>query len=234
MNYWTRRRWASLIVHVLFVTVPFTLSTASALLFWKAMFGKWELAMPMVAVIEVLALVGLVLFVLRIESPFTSLRHLLPFISIVPLGRELYLLLAHNDPWIAWSLTVLATLILVIISWQCFRTIERLFIDPIAAAREKAREQVATFTRTLAQLEEMNVIVDGFVRERLEYHAPTITAARVFHQEPVFPEATQALAKTTEAPIVRAYECPNCGSELTLGAYGAAKRHGHCNACKES
>jgi hypothetical protein len=133
------------------------------------MFNSWVLAVPMVAVIEVLALVGLALFILRIESPFTGLRHLLPFISIVPLGRELYLLLMHNDPWVAWSLTVLATLVLVVISWQCFRTIERLFIDPLDAAREKARAQVATFTRTLAQLEEMNGIVDGFVRERLEY-----------------------------------------------------------------
>jgi len=178
VQHWTKRRWASLIVHVLFVTVPFTISTVSALLFWKAMFNSWGLAVPMVAVIEVLALIGLVLFILRIESPFTGLRHLLPFISIVPLGRELYLLLAHNDPWIAWSLTVLATLILVVISWQCFKTIERLFIDPIAAAREKAREQVATFTRTLAQLEEMNVIVDGFVRERLEYRKEVAVSVR--------------------------------------------------------
>ena len=103
-HYWTRRRWASLAIHVAFVSVPFTLSTVSALLFWHEMFGgKWELAVPMVAVIEVLALVGLVLFLTRIESPFVHLRHLLPFISIVPLGRELYFQLQGNAPIVAWS-----------------------------------------------------------------------------------------------------------------------------------
>lgn len=60
--------------------------------------------------------------------------------------------------------------------------------------------------------------------------APAFTAARVAHVE----EAVQVRLKTTEAIAKRVYECPHCGSELTLGAYGAAKRHGHCRACKEN
>jgi hypothetical protein len=60
-HYWTKRRKWSLGIHVAFVLVPFTLSTVSALLFWRAMFGGWWLAVPMVAVIEVLSLAGLVL-----------------------------------------------------------------------------------------------------------------------------------------------------------------------------
>lgn len=229
-HYWTRRRWASLIVHVLFVSVPFTLSTVSALLFWAAMFNdNWLLAVPMVAVIEVLSLIGLVLFLTRIESPFVYLRHLLPFISIVPLGRELYLQLRSNEPLVAWSLTITATTILVIISWQCFRTIEHLFISPVQAAKEKAREQIGALTVTLAQLDEMNGIVDGFVVDRMSYHAPSLTVARIAEQVPAFPEASQVQLATTKA---RVYECPSCGNELTLGAYGAAKRHGHCNGCK--
>lgn len=232
-QYWSRRRSLSLAIHVAFVSVPFTLSTVSALLFWRAMFGNWAFAVPMVAVIEVLSLVGLVLHLARIESPFVALRHLLPFISIVPLGRELYLQLAHNDPWVAWSLTVLATLVLVVIAWQCFRTIERLFIDPVTAAREKAHEQVSAIAVTMAQLGEMNDIIDGFVVDRMRYHAPTLTAARVAHDEPVTFGATQVQLTTTKATAPRVYECPKCGSELSLGAYGAAKRHGHCQACKE-
>lgn len=187
MTHWTTRRKASLAIHVAFVLVPFTLSTVSALLFWRAMFGGWWLAVPMVAVIEVLSLAGLVLFLTKIESPFVALRHLLPFISIVPLGRELYLLLRHNDAWVAWSLTVVATLVLVIIAWQCFRTIERLFIDPMEAAREKAHEQVAAFRLQLAQHEEMSLIVDNFVRERLDYHqgvAVTVSAPQPTTTQP--------------------------------------------------
>src|SRR5689334_14696055 len=110
-HYWTKRRKASLAIHVAFMLVPFTLSTVSALLFWRAMFGGWWLAVPMVAVIEVLSLAGLVLFLAKIESPFVALRHLLPFISIVPLGRELYLQLRQNDPLTAWGLTGISTLI---------------------------------------------------------------------------------------------------------------------------
>lgn len=230
-HYWTTRRKASLAIHVVFVLVPFTLSTVSALLFWRAMFGGWWLAVPMVAVIEVLSLAGLVLFLTKIESPFVALRHLLPFISIVPLGRELYLQLRQNDPLTAWGLTIVATLILVAIAWQCFRTIERLFISPVEAAREKAREQIGALSVTLAQLDEMNGIVDGFVVDRMRYHAPQLTAARVAHTEPATFGSSQVQTETNKA-TPRAYECPNCGSELSLGAYGAAVRHGSCKACK--
>lgn len=209
-TYWTRRRWASLIIHIAFVSVPFGISTVSALLFWRAMFQSWWLAVPMVAVIEVLSLIGLALFILHIESPFIVLRHLLPFISIIPLARELYLLLAHNDPWIAWSLTTLATIVLVIISWQCFRTIERLFIDPVVAAREKAHEQVAAFQRTLAQHKEMSVIVDSFVAERMHYHQSVTTV------QPLALESAAPVPLLSKTARVKAYALENGVSESTV------------------
>jgi len=167
MNHWTRKRKASLIIHGLFVSVPFTLSTVSAVLFWQTMFNSWLLAASMVAVLDVLALTGLVLCIARIPSPFVAMRHLLPVISVVPLGRELYLLLAHNDPWLAWSLTGLTTLILVVVAWQCFRTIEALWIDPVTAAREQAREQVSVLETKLAQLTVLSDAADNFAWRRL-------------------------------------------------------------------
>lgn len=234
MNHWTRRRWTSLAVHSGFVLIPFTLSTISALAFWYAMFDSWWFAVPMVAVVEVLALVGLVLYITSIESPFTHLRHLLPFISIVPLGREFYLQLRHNDAWLAWGLTILATLILVIIAWQCFKTIERLFIPPVEAAREKARAQIGALSVTLAQLNEMNGIVDGFVVDRMRYHAPSLTAARVADQaEYPKPKETRINAlpeSMNAAPMV----CPNCSAVLDAARWRAARRWGHCSKCKES
>lgn len=229
-HYWTKRRWTSLAVHVAFVSVPFTLSTISALIFWHDMFGGWGLAIPMVAVVELLSLVGLVLFLTRIESPFIYLRHLLPFISIIPLGREFYLQLRHNAPIVAWSLTVLATLILVIIAWQCFRTIERLFISPVEAAKEKAREQIGALSVTLAQLDEMNGIVDGFVVDRMRYHAPALIANQVAYPKPV-ETRIDAIPKSIDAvPTV----CPNCGASLDAARWRAARRWGHCSNCKEA
>ena len=77
----------------------------------------------MVSVVDVLALLGLVFYIAQIRSPFQFLRHLLPFVSILPLGLEMYALLAHNSLWIAVSVASVVTIILVVIAWQCFRTI---------------------------------------------------------------------------------------------------------------
>ena len=196
MKHWTRRRWASLGIHVAFVSVPFSLSTASALLFWRDMFQSWALAIPMVAVIEVLSLVGLILFLTRIESPFVAIRHLLPFISIVPLGREMYLLLAHNPPAVAWGLTALATGILVVIAWQCFGTIERLFMndpeivaqeqaDALAYARSHAHAQAAAMAQELAQAEATISILRTFAARHL------VDMAQGATQPMVAPAATE-------------------------------------------
>lgn len=227
MKDWSTKRRVSFVFHAIVVAIPFTVSTVSAALFWYSLFASWWLAVPMVVVVDMLALSGLVLYVLRIDSPFTALRHALPFISIVPLGIELYTLLAHNGNVIAGIVAAVASVILVAVAWQCFATIERLFIPSIEAARERAREQMQIVRVELARLEEMQSAADTFARERLNYHAP-VMAARVPEQVQAYPEPVQVLTETTKA----SYECPNCGTILSLGAYGSAKRYGHCKACK--
>jgi len=57
MNYWTFARKLSL----------------SALFFWQRLFASWFLAVPMVAVIDVPAMLGFALHIARIESPFVLL-----------------------------------------------------------------------------------------------------------------------------------------------------------------
>lgn len=229
MKHWTNKRKISLAIHAGVVLVPFGFSTVSAALFWHTLFDSWLLAVPMVGVVDMLALLGLVLFITGIASPFVWLRHLLPFISIVPLGVELYGALGQNGEVVAIAVATVATLILVGVAWQCFATIEALFIDPIEAAQEKARAQVSALGVTLAQLDVMNHVVDGFARERLAYHAP-VTLARP--AEPPMPALVSM--ETTKAIQAQAYECPNCGTQLTIGQYGAAKRYGKCAACKEA
>lgn len=207
MKQWTRTRRTSFIIHVAFVSVPFLASSISALLFWQSLFGDWLLAIPAVLVIDVLALTGLVLFIAGIPSPFVPLRRALPFVSIVPLGRELYLLLAHNSAWVAMPVTVLSVTVLTAIAWKCFATIEALFIDPVAAAREKAREQLTVLSVEMAQLTEKNAVVSDFVAA---WQRQTVTATlkeerpapalpqeqetpRDFTLEELFPELAEAI-----------------------------------------
>ncbi len=54
---------------------------------------------------------------------------------------------------------------------------------------------------------------------------------------PELPPAQEAphVQIQTSRPIEdRLYPCPNCGTELLLGAYGAAIRNRYCKACKNS
>ena len=141
MRHWTAKRKASFWVHAAFVSVPFVASTIAAGAFWGNLFGSYWLAVPMVAVVEVLALAGLVLYIARIPSPFWVLRRLLPFISIVPLSYELYGMLQHNGAWVAGVATLVVAGVLLAVAHQCFATIEKLFIDPIEAAIEEAQEK---------------------------------------------------------------------------------------------
>lgn len=198
MTHWTTKRKLSLGIHAGVVSIPFGFSTVSAFLFWRALFGDPWIAAPMVLVIDVLALLGLVLFIAGIASPFVWLRHLLPFISIVPLGVELYGLLAHNGPATAGALTVLVSSLFVVIAWKCFETIERLFIDPVEAAREKAREQLTALTVNLARLRETETAVDSFMLERLRYHMPSVTVQPPSNDSDMTVQPAPQLSKTAQ------------------------------------
>lgn len=156
MNNWTNRRKASLAFHAIVVLIPFAFATGSAGAFWYSLFHDWWIAAPMVAVIDLLALSGLILHITRVESPFQAMRHALPFVSIFPLGLELYqLLAAHNAVWIAVTVALLATALMTGIAWRCYATIEACFIDPVTAARERVQEQVRTMTAALIMAGDM-------------------------------------------------------------------------------
>lgn len=233
MIQWSIKRRISFAIHAVVVAIPFGFSTASAFLFWQSLFGSGWIAAPMVAVIDVLALLGLILYIARIESPFVHLRHALPFISIVPLGLELYSLLAHNAAWVQWVVTLTVSSILVAVAWQCFTTIERLFIPPLDAAREKAREQMEGVRVQLARLEEMQTVADEFARDRMQYHAP-LTFARIAEQ-PAYPAPAPArIDAPPESMNADEQVCPNCGAHIdSKPAWLAARRWKRCAACKE-
>jgi hypothetical protein len=152
VKHWTAKRRASFAIHTTIVTVPFLFSTVSAWLFWYALFQDGVIASAMIFVIDALALTGMILYITRISSPFQILRHALPFVSMVPLGIELYSVLLPNGHALAVTVALLSTAIMVTVAALCFRTIEQLFIPPIDAAREKAAQDVAALALTMEQL----------------------------------------------------------------------------------
>jgi hypothetical protein len=156
MQNWTTRRRASLIIHALVVLIPFVFSAGSAVLFWYSLFRSWWVAGSLVTVIDGLALLGLVLFICRVPSPFQALRHVLPFVSVVPLGYELLTALsAHNNVWLSAIVSSIVTAVMVAVAWQCFRTIEQLFVDPLTAAMELAEEKAERERLQVAQVSAM-------------------------------------------------------------------------------
>lgn len=167
MTHWTNRRKASFVIHALFVLIPFIASSGSALVLWYQLFGSWWYAVPLVISIDVLTLAGLVLHIARIPSPFTVLRHFLPLVSVGPLGIELHRLLADNgnDMSVTWPIPVIVSVIFSVIIWQCFVTIERLFIDPLTAAREKATEATEHLTLIMTSAKTQQDIIAKHVTD---------------------------------------------------------------------
>lgn len=195
MHYWTRSRWMSLAIHVVIVLIPFLVSAVSAFLFWQRLFLSPLIAGVMVSVVDVLALLGLVFYIAQIESPFQFLRHLLPFVSILPLGLEMYALLAHNSLWIAVSVASVVTIILVVIAWQCFRTIESLFIDPISAARQHAQHHLQHLVIADAALRATREAATQFAQAWATTDTPQLSSA----DGTVTPQLTTAEVKALAA-----------------------------------
>ena len=198
MKHWTWKRKASFIIHTIIVLVPFSFSAVSSLLFWRGLFGSWWLSAPLVGVIDGLSLLGLILAIIGIASPFQSLRHLLPVVSVVPLGVELYGALEHNGAWVALGAAGVVTIILVLIAWQCFSTIEALFIDPVAAAKENARAQLQQLVVAQGQLSEVHAITQQFVVEWQAAMRPTTAPQGVPHTITTAPQALTASPQPAE------------------------------------
>jgi hypothetical protein len=181
MKNWTLKRRLSFWIHSTIVIVPFLFSTVSAWLFWYGLFGDGVIASAMIVVIDALALIGLIMYITRIESPFQILRHALPFVSIVPLGVELYRVLEPNGQTLAVTVAIVSTGIMVTVAALCFRTIERLFIPPLDAAREKAEQDVRALTLTMEQLSVVSKAVAVF---RDSTHAPQVIVNETIDSQP--------------------------------------------------
>jgi hypothetical protein len=210
---WTKKRKISFWVHVGFVSIPFVASTAASFTFWSELFNSVYVAIPMVLSVEILALTGLLLFIMKIESPFVWLRHLLPFISVGPLVYELYKLLSHNGPIAASVFTAIIAGLSIFIARECFNTIENQFIDPIEQAKEKVREDLAPLVLQMEQYRERDSIFAGFLADTLEERGISL-----------LPNQQRRIAGETTTNTQDDKPCPKCGSPLTHMKYMHAHR----------
>lgn len=186
-QHWTGRRKASLAIHIGVVLIPFVFATASAAAFWYGLFGDGWIAAALVIAFDASALIGLALYIARIPSPFQGLRHLLPFISVVPLGLELcQLLLKHNDILLSVLVSVAVTIAMTLIAWRCWATIEGLFVSAAVAAREQVeerlsaarqlqQEQLRMLTATMTAAIEMQASIRLVVQDWSERTMPALT-----------------------------------------------------------
>lgn len=163
MTNWTGQRKLSLAIHVLFIALPLGMATAAAFTWWSALFGDPWMAAGLITTLEVLALTSLALYIVRIEWPLAWLRQVIPFFSVIPLGRELYTYLEPNTG-VVWAV-VAATAMTAWFVWIAFtllRSLEHLFISPLEAVKEYSRQRMESLALTLGEWQTASQAVQGF------------------------------------------------------------------------
>lgn len=213
--------------------------------FWYGLFGSEWTAIGALLALDAAALWGFVMHVLRIPSPFVSVRHALPLLSALPLLHSLHALAvqqAHRDATHAgdvasWTAALALTALLGMFSWLAWRGLERLLIDPHAVAlaevEDRARRAEVAVQRISSEAQAAVRIVAA-MRTAVAAHeqllSPSASSDLVLAQRTE--DAAQVSVETWTPPAPR-YACPRCGRELTLGQYGSAVRRGYCSGCKE-
>lgn len=214
MKNWTAKRKAAFWVHTGFVAIPFTASTVASYLFWEQYLGSGVLAVAMILLVEVVALTGLVLYILRVPSPFQGFRHLLPFISIGPLLFELYKLISANTTSIGLTVTLMLVVaaVGVTITLLCFRTIEAQFVDPVQLAQEKQEEALAPLRYALEAYDKQRALMNAFAIKVVEENGVTLD-----------PKQERKLIPSSEV-LENTKPCPVCGEPLSHSEYMRAHR----------
>jgi len=189
MKYWSTKRKSSLVIHSIIASIILIWSLDASVTFWQSLYKDNIFAYGTVAVVDCMTLLGMILFILKIDSPIQWLRHLLPFVSVLPLWSELQMQFAQLTSFYQYTLTAIVTSILVSLAWLIWHTIENLFIDPIEAAGEAFQHQLDVVGRTLIQLRDANDRLRSFQEE-------IITVQPGFSQmqptaQPVLPESSQ-------------------------------------------
>jgi hypothetical protein len=151
MSKWTTRRKVSFLVHLLYILVPAVAALVASVDLWTTLFGSPWFAIPLIVCLEGVAAVGFVFHLMKVDSPFVHARHLVPAYSLVTLSYELgAFLVARNGLALGLGTTAFVVAVFGTLFVKSFGVLERIFIDPIQAARERATEQAQGILLPLA------------------------------------------------------------------------------------
>lgn len=174
MTYWTKKRLTALLVHAALAALLLVWSLGSSLHFWTYAFTDAVYAYGAVICIDGIALLGFILHVARVQSPLAHARHVLPFASAVPLGYDMHKQFVHLGGVQTWAFTIGITALLVVLAFVVWRTIERLFISDVEAARAYAEEHMHALQVRSEQMHVMREAADAFVQKHLAFQADAL------------------------------------------------------------
>jgi hypothetical protein len=119
---------------------------------------------------------------------------------------------------LTWVFTIGMTALLVALSFIVWRTIERLFITPVQAAREYAEQRMQALVTVGEQMQVMHEVADGFVQQ----HQQRALGAAQPMQLAMQPVQTYARPDAVVQPVYAApvdtqpleptYQCVKCGA----------------------
>jgi hypothetical protein len=97
--------------------------------------------------------------------------------------------------------------------------------------------QLLAETRMLERLVELDVIAEHEEQQAREHlgNNKAATSSPMWAPPPsahTAEDASLPIADSSNATLLHQYACPKCRRALTMGKYAAARRYGHCAACK--
>lgn len=161
-NNWTTARKVSLAVHLTVAIVIMIWSVGASITFWLSVYKDEIFAYATVFIIDFMALFGMGLRVFRIKSPIQALRLLLPYVSVIPLYIELYDQFSKLDNFYRMILTISIVLILIVLTFFVWRTIERLFVDDLTASSEMIEDKIKQLGDTVIMLDRASTQLHNF------------------------------------------------------------------------
>lgn len=141
MKNWTGRRKVAFWTHLIYILIPALAALVAAVRLWTFIFGEWYFAVPLILCLEGVAAIGFWFHLTKVDSPFVKARHFIPFFSVGTLGYELGAYLVGKHGWeLGVPFTVFVVGVFGFLFIKSFGVLERLMIDPVQAAAEKATE----------------------------------------------------------------------------------------------
>lgn len=232
MEYWGRQRKIALVLHVIFLAIPFGAATVASWTYWYSWFNDAVVASLIVCSYDIVALTGLLAYIARIPWPLKGMRHLLPVASTVPLMYEVFQWISGVDWWGGVVVAVGLGLWGIYLAQRLFSSFEQLFVPQTVLIQERARAELAEMQNTLTSMREQRRMVDSFLL--LAGQAPAVLR---LEESRTLTEPLQQIEELPNSSEPARYTCGKCGANhLAAGRdpgrmHAATSRTG-CSQCR--